>query len=381
MFGRERRRVGAPHPAWLVAAPLVHIPVLATALMAVRRLTLEGGRGLDAGGALWFPDLTAPALDLAALATPMGPAGAVLPAAACGLYFANVQLSLGRADAGWLLGFRTALEWLAVPLLLAGLQLPHGVLCYWVASNGLTTLQTLGLRTAAARRALGLAPRAEGPDAAAEADAAGADGGAGGEELGRGAGPPGADTSGPSSATAVTLADATAEEVLQRAAELRAAGDVVGAIATLRDATQPGLESFVRHHALGKMYATQRNWPAAAKHFERAAELASRKTGHEKGHALFGAGVAAANAGDRGLALAHLAEAGQLVPKKFEVWVALASLHKNMGNGREAERALAQAVKLDPKQGRKFADQLKEAGKGRKGKKRTGEAAGEAGAR
>ena len=175
----------------------MHIPVLATALMAVRRLTLEGGRGLDAGGALWFPDLTAPALDLAALATPMGPAGAVLPAAACGLYFANVQLSLGRADAGWLLGLRTALEWLAVPLLLAGLQLPHGVLCYWVASNGLTTLQTLGLRTAAARRALGLAPRAGGPDAAAEADAAGADGGAGGEELGRGAGPGGKDFAAP----------------------------------------------------------------------------------------------------------------------------------------------------------------------------------------
>ena len=79
--------------------------------------------------------------------------------------------------------------------------------------------------------------------------------------------------------------------------------------------------------------------------------------------------------------MAHLAEAGKLVPKKFEVWVALASLHKNMGNGREAERALARAVKLDPTQGRKFADQLKEAGKGRKGKKQTGEAAGEAGAR
>jgi hypothetical protein len=41
------------------------LPVFVTAMWASRRMALAPWPGLEAGGALWFPDLTVPALDLA----------------------------------------------------------------------------------------------------------------------------------------------------------------------------------------------------------------------------------------------------------------------------------------------------------------------------
>ena len=49
----------------------------------------------DAGGLLWFPDLTQAGLNLAALQAPLGPYGAALPACVALAMFANINRSFG----------------------------------------------------------------------------------------------------------------------------------------------------------------------------------------------------------------------------------------------------------------------------------------------
>ena len=50
---------------WQIECCRVQLPVFVTAMWASRRMALAPWPGLEAGGALWFPDLTIPALDLA----------------------------------------------------------------------------------------------------------------------------------------------------------------------------------------------------------------------------------------------------------------------------------------------------------------------------
>ena len=154
-FLRSERAGGGvvpPHPAWTLAAPLAQLPVLVTGLMAVRRLALQPGLGLEEGGAAWVVDLTLPAVDLGALEAPLGPWGAALPALSAAIMFLNLQLSLGVVagrDAPPLLRerptrpsrlpaltplaghYKLAAEWLMVPMLIAGLTLPQAVFAYW----------------------------------------------------------------------------------------------------------------------------------------------------------------------------------------------------------------------------------------------------------
>ena len=50
------------------------------------------------GGLLWFSDLCQPALNLAAVAAPVGSLGMVLPAGVALAMFANIQRSFGVTD-------------------------------------------------------------------------------------------------------------------------------------------------------------------------------------------------------------------------------------------------------------------------------------------
>ena len=54
--------------------------------------------GLSTGGTLWFADLTAPALDWAAVSAPMGMWGAVLPALAALVWRVNLLRVLSEKD-------------------------------------------------------------------------------------------------------------------------------------------------------------------------------------------------------------------------------------------------------------------------------------------
>ena len=357
-FGRARERAGAPSPAWVVAPPLVHIPVLVTVALAVRGLAASGGHGLGHGGALWFPDLTLPAVDFVQLTAPMGVAGCILPFASAGLFFANTQLSLGHANpaaGGWPLLWRTALEWASVAVLAVGVQLPQGALCWWVGSGLFTSAQILGLRQPSVRRALslpvageeaGVAARRRSPDASGAApagvarvpgaldprmrswtDAEAGEGGGGGGSGGGGS--------------------SSAGYALREAAELKAKGEVDAAAKRLRRALESDPEDFALNFVLGRLSAERGKWEKAAKYYSRAAVTAGEGHPSERANALFGAGVALGRLNREGEALRSLESAGAANPGHLGAWLAAASLHKKRGDLTAALAALRQAAAVD----------------------------------
>jgi hypothetical protein len=82
----------------------LQLPVFVTAMWAARRMAADNWPGLTTGGAAWFPDLTAPALDLSATfiqqVAPLGTLGAVLPLAVTAAMFTNVGLAFGNISKG-----------------------------------------------------------------------------------------------------------------------------------------------------------------------------------------------------------------------------------------------------------------------------------------
>ena len=74
---------------------LLQVPIFATAVIAIRRMAFSGWPGFAEGGALWFPNLCAPALDWATMSAPLGAAGLGLPLIIFGASFANTQLTFG----------------------------------------------------------------------------------------------------------------------------------------------------------------------------------------------------------------------------------------------------------------------------------------------
>lgn len=71
-FHELRAAANAPHPAWILGAPLLQLPVFITAMASIRTMSLQKWPGFESGGAAWFPDLTLPALDFASMTAPMG---------------------------------------------------------------------------------------------------------------------------------------------------------------------------------------------------------------------------------------------------------------------------------------------------------------------
>ena len=111
--------------------------------------------GVHEGGALWFADLTAPAIEgslAAGYACPMGIAGCALPFLNAALYFYNVQESfrIPRPPAGGDAGgaareqpvhmvlLRLLLEWVTFPILIASLHMPQSAVVHWIASGAYT---------------------------------------------------------------------------------------------------------------------------------------------------------------------------------------------------------------------------------------------------
>ena len=93
----RRQHAGVPHPAWVLVAPLVQLPVFVSAMLAIRRAALLPLDGMVTGGTAWFTDLTQAAVHWEALSAPAGPLGAVLPATAVGLMLLNIHTAFGPA--------------------------------------------------------------------------------------------------------------------------------------------------------------------------------------------------------------------------------------------------------------------------------------------
>ena len=71
-FHELRVQYGAPHPFWIIGSPMLQLPIFITAMWSFRSMALASWPGFDTGGALWFKDLTLPAMDLTTLTAPMG---------------------------------------------------------------------------------------------------------------------------------------------------------------------------------------------------------------------------------------------------------------------------------------------------------------------
>jgi hypothetical protein len=185
-----RRRTNGTHIAWLIGGPLIQLPVFITAVLAVRRLAVQPGIGLETGGALWFVDLTQAAIELETISAPMGTLGAVLPMATAAALFANINSGFGKIaeTSGPAALFKLAMEWLTVATLVLGLQLPQAVHCYWLPASLSALAQGAMMRTEAARRVLAIDPTLPTAPAAAAAAAGGGGGGGGGVIPGAGGG-------------------------------------------------------------------------------------------------------------------------------------------------------------------------------------------------
>ena len=71
-FHGLRSKYKLPNPIWVLAAPLVQLPVFVTAMASVRTMSSNNWPGFSTGGIAWFPDLTFPAVDIFNWTAPYG---------------------------------------------------------------------------------------------------------------------------------------------------------------------------------------------------------------------------------------------------------------------------------------------------------------------
>jgi tetratricopeptide (TPR) repeat protein len=338
---KELRAAGVgAHPAWLVVGPATQIPFFVCAVMAVRRLTAQGGmNGIDAGGALWFQDLTQPAVDLATMTAPMGPYGGILPVLTAAAMFANINLNFAAAaqQSRGMTIVKLALEWMTLPMLIIGMQLPQAVHCYWLTSSAYALAQNGVLSTRFAREALGTERLAKVTRELASKRAVVA-----GEDV-------------PMAPHTLELVKAAAQaraennNALAVNLLLRAARGADGGSETADVALK--VDDLARAHptvlfALGQTYAVLKEWKKSALTYEYSARVEPNPT--QRSRALLGAGVARARVGDLNMASEALGEANRLNPTDASIKVALASALKLNGDPEAALDVLRQAAAIQP---------------------------------
>ena len=302
-FNRLRAAAAAPHPAWILAAPLAQLPILAAALLGVRAMAGGDWPGLADGGALWFPDLTARAVEVgsavvvdggsgstsggpgallnpssSALVAPCGPAGAALPAAVAGTLLAAAAVGAGRAAAagsGLARHLRLGVEWCALPAFLAAAALPQGAALYWAASSGAAVAQSLALQSEAGRRLVGRGMGLPASVAAAKLkeEEKEKERERGGGESSASAPPPPPLALDPAAAAAAVAAAGPAGPHLVAAASARAAGDSAAARAAAAAATAAAPGDPRAWFALGQLRAGGRDWGGAGEALGRAVDL------------------------------------------------------------------------------------------------------------
>ncbi|KAF8072601.1 ALB3L3 [Scenedesmus sp. PABB004] len=297
-FHDLRRKCAVPHPAWFVVNQLLQWPVFIYLSYSVRSMAQAGWPGFASEGALWFRDLTLPALVLggAAPELPMGLPGLVLPLAVTGVMLTSIRIGFRASGAAsrhpsvagtWLAPLLAWLPPLLYGLTLAStyikLQLPQAALLHWLASSSFTLALQLGLRRPRVRAALGYAALPGGGPAA---------------------GGGGVDPAVAAQAAAVDSPDVLVvigakHAALQRYAE---AEHCLARALSL----DPGHAR--AHYSAGQVAALQQQWPASESHYRRCAELAAEPAA--RAQAQYCVGVACHQQGRHRDALAAFAAAG-----------------------------------------------------------------------
>ena len=339
---REKTPGVGAHPAWLVVGPMTQIPFFVCAVMAVRRLSADGAmNGLNVGGTAWFSDLTLPAVDAMMMTAPMGPYGGILPVLTAAALFANVNANFATAaqNSRGMTMFKLFLEWMTLPMLVVGLQLPQAVHCYWLSSSVFALAQNRALSTPFAREALGVNKLAEATREIATSRGGGSEHvpmSAKVLELVKSAAKARADNNNP---LAVNL-------LLQavRADEARSSSDADASAPIRGDDLGKAHPSVL--FALGQTYAVLKDWKKSALAYEYSARVEPDPS--QRSRALMGAGVARARVGDLGMASEALGEANRLNASDASIKVALASALKLNGDPERALEILREAAELQP---------------------------------
>ena len=364
----------APHPYWLIAAPLIQLPTFVCAISGVRTLIGKASNSvasghqsalyadLSNGGMLWFRDLTLSGLDLTNLYAPLGMYGVILPSLTAAMVFANIDLNFSKMASanprGIQASIKLLLEWMCVPILIVGMQLPQAVHCYWLAGSTYSYLQSSALRSEFGKKSkiLGTAElerelkklSQRGVDSAIALDS--------NINLSSAR-----DLDSPSPELSTEMKDA-----LIVAAELKASGRSNEACKQIekllvhnnssRIDTSQGHPSL--WYALAQTRASMKNWKHAAAAYEACVRL--EPDALKRGKALFGAGISRGKLNDASKAIFALQEAHNLLPKDASIMIALASAYKLNGDFDMALEVLKSAAEEKPEIYRAFIEPLEQ---------------------
>lgn len=364
----------APHPYWLIAAPLIQLPTFVCAISGVRTLIGKASNSvasghqsalyadLSNGGMLWFRDLTLSGLDLTNLYAPLGMYGVILPSLTAAMVFANIDLNFSKMVSanprGIQASIKLLLEWMCVPILIVGMQLPQAVHCYWLAGSTYSYLQSSAIRSEFGKKSkiLGTAElerelkklSQRGVDSAIALDSSISLSSA-------------RDLDSPSPELSTEMKDA-----LIVAAELKASGRSNEACKQIekllvhnnssRIDTSQGHPSL--WYALAQTRASMKNWKHAAAAYEACVRL--EPDALKRGKALFGAGISRGKLNDASKAIFALQEAHNLLPKDASIMIALASAYKLNGDFDMALEVLKSAAEEKPEIYRAFIEPLEQ---------------------
>ena len=364
----------APHPYWLIAAPLIQLPTFVCAISGVRTLIGKASNSvasghqsalyadLSNGGMLWFRDLTLSGLDLTNLYAPLGMYGVILPSLTAAMVFANIDLNFSKMASanprGIQASIKLLLEWMCVPILIVGMQLPQAVHCYWLAGSTYSYLQSSAIRSEFGKKSkiLGTAElerelkklSQRGVDSAIALDS--------NINLSSAR-----DLDSPSPELSTEMKDA-----LIVAAELKASGRSNEACKQIekllvhnnssRIDTSQGHPSL--WYALAQTRASMKNWKHAAAAYEACVRL--EPDALKRGKALFGAGISRGKLNDASKAIFALQEAHNLLPKDASIMIALASAYKLNGDFDMALEVLKSAAEEKPEIYRAFIEPLEQ---------------------
>jgi tetratricopeptide (TPR) repeat protein len=253
------------------------------------------------------------------------------------------------------------LEWMTLPALIIGLQLPQAVHCYWFASSAYALGQNQMLSTSFARKALGVDALAkmtreivnskstygggEGYDAPVMSSET--------LRLVKAAAQARAENN---NAMAINLLlRAVRGETLSISTTNSSASSVVEDKEPLRADDLGNAHPSVLF-ALGQTYAMLKEWKKSALTYEYSARPEPDST--QRSRALMGAGVARARIGDLNLASEALAEANRLNPSEVSIKIALASAVKLNGDAERALDILREAAALQPEINERYVKPL-----------------------